>query len=200
MKKRQMKTMYQTLLVSALVVGVSTSYAQGMLFSEMDTDKSGSVSEQEFNTAKAKRIETRALEGRQMRGLSNSPAFADIDVDKDGQLTAEEITTVQQARMQARMDSGMGQGRGMGKGSGMQRNQPSFTDFDANSDNYITKQEFYDARNKRIAERAKQGYAMRGLAKAPSFENVDSNNDGKVSQDEFMVQQNKHMQSRPGQK
>lgn len=190
MKKKNLKTIGKTLLLSTLVAGVSASYARGMPFAAMDTDKSGTVSEQEFNTAKAKHIEAREAEGRQMRGLGNAPIFADFDADKNGELTLAEVQVVQQARMQTRPGKGM-------RGMGMRRNQPSFADFDANGDDSITKQEFYDARNKRIAERAKQRYMMRGLANAPAFEDVDTNNDGKVNQDEFMLQQQQH---RPVQK
>lgn len=193
-----MKNVFKALFISTLITGVSLSQAGGMPFADMDTNKNGTVSEQEFNTAKAKHIETRALQGRKMRGVGNAPVFADFDANKNGELTREEVQAVQQARMQSRAANRMGKGLGKGMGNGMRKrgNQPVFSDFDANADNYITKQEFYDARNKRIAERAKQGFAMRGLATAPAFDDVDSNGDGKVSQDEFMSQRNAHMQDR----
>ena len=88
-----------------------------------------------------------------------------------------EVEEGQQAQMQKRQ--GMGQGRGMGK------NMPTFSDFDLNKDGKILEDEFYDARNKRIAERAKQGYQMRNLGNAPVFSEVDTNGDGQVNPEEF---------------
>lgn len=197
--KKVFSTALLTSIISTLVLGASVSYAKGMPFAEMDVDRNGVVSEQEFNTVKNQRIEARAREGRQMRGLGNAPVFAEFDVNKDGQITPEEVAMAQQTRMQARSEQLMGQGRGQGfakhQGMGLRGNRPEFSDFDVNADSYVTRQEFYDARNKRIAERAKQGFMMRGLANAPTFENVDGNSDGKVSQSEFMVQQQGHMQN-----
>jgi len=194
--KKVFSTALLTSIISTLVLGASVSYAKGMPFAEMDVDRNGVVSEQEFNTVKNQRIEARAREGRQMRGLGNAPVFAEFDVNKDGQITPEEVAMAQQTRMQARSEQLMGQGRGQGmRGMGMRGNRPEFSDFDANADSYVTRQEFYDARNKRIEERVKQGFAMRGLATAPTFTDVDSNGDGKVSQSEFMVQQQRHMQN-----
>ncbi|TGO03324.1 hypothetical protein PN36_08665 [Candidatus Thiomargarita nelsonii] len=87
---------------------------------------------------------------------------------------------------------GMGQGRGMGRG----RNMPIFSDFDLNGDGNIVENEFYQARNQRIAERAKQGYQMRNLGNAPSFADLDTNGNGKISAEEFTAHQIQHRQQR----
>lgn len=189
-----MKKINKTVLVSAitslLLVTTSVSYARGLSFTEMDSDNNGSVSEQEFTTAKAKRIASRAAEGRQMRGLANAPTFADIDTNHDKKLTLDEVQKMQQARGKR----GKGHGHRMGKPP-----KPVFADFDANKDQFLTKKEFYDARNKRIAERVKEGRKMKGLANAPSFEEIDANKDGKVSEQEFsefvMKHEKQHHQS-----
>jgi Ca2+-binding EF-hand superfamily protein len=184
-----MKHTHRTLLASAIVVLLSTasvSHARGLSFSVMDADNNGSVSEQEFNTAKAERIAAKSAEGRKMRGLANAPTFADFDTNNDKKLTADEVQKMQQSHRHHRKDMGKGH-RGMGKPP-----QPVFADFDANKDQFLTKKEFYDARNKRIAERAKEGRKMRGLANMPRFEDIDSSNDGKISEQEFNVFVKKH--------
>lgn len=63
----------------------------------------------------------------------------------------------------------------------------SFAGFDTNNDNSLTEKEYYDARDKRIGERAKEGRKMKGLANMASFADIDSNADGKVSQSEFVT-------------
>lgn len=86
---------------------------------------------------------------------------------------------------------GMPNGRGM-----MGRNMPKFSDCDLNGDGKILEQEFYDARAKRISQRAQQGYQMRNLANAPSFADMDTNSDGAISPEEFRVHQAQHRQQR----
>ena len=88
----------------------------------------------------------------------------------------------------------MGPGGGMGKGMG--RNMPSFAEFDLNGDGTLAKEEFYDARAKRMYDRAEQGYPLRNAATAPSFEEIDTNSDGKVDPDEFKTHQAQHRQMR----
>jgi Ca2+-binding EF-hand superfamily protein len=75
-------------------------------------------------------------------------------------------------------------------------NMPAFADFDLNQDGALTKEEFQQARAKRISERASQGYQMRNLANAPSFESIDSDGNGEVSPDEFNTAQMAHRQQR----
>lgn len=176
--KKTVNTLFVSAIASLLLSSASLSYAGGLSFAEMDADKNGSVSEQEFNTAKAKRIASRAAEGRKMRGLANAPTFADIDTNKDKILSAKEIQQMQQRHGK--------RGKGMRKGMGKPPT-PVFADFDLNKDQFLTQQEFYDARNKRIGERAKEGRKMRGLANMPSFETIDANKDGRVSEQEFSL-------------
>ncbi len=80
------------------------------------------------------------------------------------------------------------QSRGTGKG----HNMPAFSEIDVNADGNIVADEFYQARGKRMAERAASGGKMRNAANAPSFEDIDTDGDGKVSPDEFSAHQAEH--------
>jgi len=181
-----MKNTHKVILILTLTANPLIVQAQGMSFIDFDADKNGIVSEQEFNTARAERIATMAKEGRQMRGLVNAPSFNNLDTNHDGQLTTNEMQQMQQGHGNKRQGRGLGKGQGKGKGMGRPP-QPVFADFDANKDNSLTEQEYYEARNKRIADRAKEGRQMRGLADLAAFTDIDGNADGTVSQEEFAL-------------
>lgn len=97
--------------------------------------------------------------------------------------------------------SAIAQDQSRGKGEG--HRMPVFSDIDVNSDGKIMADEFYQARSKRIAERAANGGKMRNAANAPSFEDVDADGDGKVTPDEFSAhqadQKAKHRRQKRGQ-
>lgn len=73
-----------------------------------------------------------------------------------------------------------------------------FASYDADQDGRVSQDEFYNARNARIAERAKAGYMMRNLGNAPAFEALDSDGDGYLSELELLRGQNAHMQQQRG--
>lgn len=172
-------------------------------FAAFDRDNNGMISEQEFNEFRAQRRKARAEQGRMMRGVADAPSFSQIDSNQDGLLSREEMMTARQAHMQKRramgrqmgpgMGRGMGPGMGYGRGMGwdrqgpmpgrysMGRNRPGFSDFDLNGDGRLTENEFTEARNRRMSERARQGYPMRNAANAPSFADIDANADGAVT-------------------
>lgn len=193
-------------ITSALLVGIAvTASAQPtgnqrgpMPFSDFDADGSGFISEQEFYAARGERMAARAKEGGQMRNVGNSPSYASFDLNGDGQLSPEEFAGGH--KMQGRNDRGPGMrqggGRGAGRGAGMGRNMPGFAEFDLNGDGAIVKDEFIDARNNRISERAGQGYPMRGLSNAQPFSEIDTDGDGKVTAEEFSAAQAMHGQPR----
>ncbi len=69
-----------------------------------------------------------------------------------------------------------------------------FGAMDTDKNGVVSEQEFYDARNGRIADRAKESRQMRGLANIASFTDIDSNADGKITEDEFLSFRRAHMQ------
>jgi len=74
-----------------------------------------------------------------------------------------------------------------GKGGG--HKMPTFAQVDLDGDGMIVATEFYEARGKHMAERAKAGGKMKNAANAPTFESIDLDNDGKVSTEEFASHQ-----------
>jgi len=175
-----------------------------MTFSELDKNGDGAVTEQEFTTAHGAHMAARAAQGAPMRGAATAPTFADFDRNGDGRMTSEEFQAGRQALMQGRPGNGPGPGAGMGGGPGMGmgrgRNMPVFAEFDLNGDGTLTETEFYEARAKRMAERAAQGYAMRNAGKAPAFSAIDTDGNGQVTPDEFAASQAAHrgqMMSQP---
>lgn len=69
-----------------------------------------------------------------------------------------------------------------------------FSAYDTDGDSRVSADEFYAARNGRIAERAKQGRLMKNLGNAPSFEQLDSDGDGYLTELEVVKGQLSHMQ------
>ncbi len=159
-------------------------------FEAFDIDGNGAVSEEEFYTTRGKRMAARAEEGRPMRNAANAPQFSDIDTNGDGSLSPEEVMAGQQSHMQQR-GGGMGPGMGMGPGGGggPAANRPTFESFDLNGDGVLLEEEFNEAHGKRIAERAEQGYPMRGLSNMRTFAEFDADGNGQVTPEEFTAAQ-----------
>lgn len=165
-------------------------------FSTYDKDNNGLISEAEFNDIRTQRISAKGSQGKLMRGAANPPSFSTFDSNGDGQLTQDELTAGQQAQMANRQNKKQAMRRGLGKGKNKGKHMPTFEDFDLNSDGKLLEEEFYEARAKRISERAKQGFKMKNIGSAPSFADIDTNNNGEISDDEFSVHQQKHMMNR----
>jgi Ca2+-binding EF-hand superfamily protein len=62
---------------------------------------------------------------------------------------------------------------------------PAYADIDANADNAVTSEEFYQFRAERMAARAAEGGKMKNAKNAPAFEDLDLDGDGNLSADEF---------------
>ena len=85
----------------------------------------------------------------------------------------------------AAINTALAQGAQMG----MHKNMPVFSDIDLNGDGSVVADEFYQARAKHMAERAKQGGKMKNAGNAPSFEDIDTDGDSEISADEFAAHQ-----------
>jgi hypothetical protein len=213
-----MKSLRKSLLMGTLISFVGLVYAQPpipgsrgpMPFEVFDRNGDGSISRQEFETTHAQRQQTPNPQGNSARRFYDPPQFSDFDLNGDDALSPDELAQGQMKRMQQRqmggagertntpagpgMGPGMGQGMGQGMGPGRGRNMPAFSDFDLNQDGILQRQEFEQARAKRIKERAEQGYMMRNLQNAPPFSSIDANGDGVVSAEEFATAQARHRQ------
>ena len=107
--------MHRNRLMAMVVLGVSVASSmlwaqQGMgkgpgsmaMFSEFDQNGDGIITQEEFEEARAKRMEERADDGRMMRNAGDAPTFEEIDLDGDGQVTKEEFRKHKQERYQNR--------------------------------------------------------------------------------------------------
>lgn len=163
-----------------------------MTFSAFDRNEDGSVTEDEYNAARAERIAARAAQGAPMRGAANAPTFADFDQNGDGRMTPDEFTATRQAHTQGRPGQAPGGGMAPGMGRGPGDNMPTFIELDLNADGTLTEEELYNARAQRMRARAQQGYPMRNAASAPTFEQIDTNGDQVVTPDELAAAQSQH--------
>ena len=185
-------------VISPLSVQSEELPARGPIpFSAFDTDGSGFITQEEFDTVRAQRMAEKAADGRAMRGAADAPSFSDFDKNADGQLSPDELAAGQQAQMEKRRNMGYGMGQGQGSGMNKGMNMPAFSDCDLNGDGKILEEEFYQARNKRMSEKAEQGYQMKNAAMAPPFSVVDANGDGEISAEEFAAHQAKMRKTTP---
>lgn len=116
-----MKKITSPLLVTVMTIAVMMStplWAQGAqngkgmnmpAFADFDLNGDGSITEEEFNTARAERIARHAEEGRQMKHMANAPSFADIDTDDDGSLSSDEFSAHQAEHMKKMTDAKLDQ-------------------------------------------------------------------------------------------
>ena len=200
-----------TFVVAPAAVAAELPLKGPIPFKTFDSDDNKVISPEEFVSVHNQRRRMQFDAGMRPR---HGPGFTYFDLNGDNQITEDEL---QQGRKQWRaergnmpgqgggmgrgMGQGMGPGQGMGRGMGMNRgrNMPSFEDFDLNGDGVLKKTEFYDARAKRMFQRAEQGYPMRNAASAPPFEMIDTNRDGSVTKEEFAAHQAEHQRMRGGQ-
>lgn len=189
-------------LLFLISMGLTTFTAQAadiplsgpMPFEAMDKNGDNMISPQEYVEAHNMRQKMRT-DAKMPASRMMEPGFNYFDVDGDNLLNRKELEEGRTA-WQDNRGGGQGMGPGGGMGKGMGRNMPSFAEFDLNGDGDLTKEEFYDARAKRMYDRAEQGYPLRNAATAPSFEEIDTNSDGKIDPDEFKAHQIQHRQMR----
>ncbi|KHF24158.1 EF-hand domain-containing protein [Solemya velum gill symbiont] len=179
------KSLITLLVTSAIVASGATFACKGPMGEKMnmiekfDTDKSGTISEEEFDTGRAARIEKMVSMGRRMKNMGQAPMFADMDTDSDGELSSDEMKAAMEAhrakrramheamreerramRESRRAMRGpmMGQGSGRHpyckhhKGKGRHMQPPAFEDIDTNKDGMISPEEFAQHKAERHAK------------------------------------------------
>ena len=170
--------------------------ANAPAFADMDLDGNGTISQKELMQFRQVRMQARrAIPGWGRGGNWGMPgrpgrlppSFADMDANRDGCINPQELAQFRQAMMRGKpgiMPGNMGY------------NMPRYEAFDLNGDGEVLKDEFIEARRQRVAQRAKEGRMMRGLADMPSFEDIDTDGDDKLSREEFSNHQESHRSSR----
>ena len=79
-----------------------------------------------------------------------------------------------------------------------QRGPMSFELYDMNKDGFVSEQEFYDLRAKRMEQKAAVGMPMKNAGNAPAFKAFDQNADGKLTELELLKGQSAQMQMKKG--
>ena len=97
----------------SLCLIASFAYAMGAQpsFSDVDANKDGKVTQEEFSMFQASQMEKNANAGKALRNAGNAPQFEDIDTNKDGSVSAEEMTQSYEKRRKA-MQGSKGAGNG----------------------------------------------------------------------------------------
>ena len=163
--------------------------AKGPISFELyDIDRDGSISKDEFDQIRAKRLAQKSAQGRgRDPGTKNRMLeFKEFDIDKNGSLSRTELES---GRQKMRDSNSNQRKKNSGKGQGNLSNRPSFKDFDINGNGNIDEVEFNKAHALRMSERAKQNYRMKNAGKMASFKDIDSDNDGLITPEEFSKHQ-----------
>lgn len=194
-KHKQQLSLALISLLSPLILHAADIPLTGPIpFEAMDKNRDKAISPEEYISAYNQRKKMQQKAG--LRHSMNQPGFLFFDVNGDSKISALELSDGRIRMRQQNSGTGRAIGQRQGMGMGRGRNMPDFSDFDLNNDGVLHKEEFYEARAKRMYLRADEGFPMRNAASAPAFEEVDSNGDGKVTTDEFKAHQQQHRQMR----
>ncbi|MCW8996320.1 MAG: hypothetical protein OQK77_10955 [Psychromonas sp.] len=187
-------------------------------FSLFDLNGDKVISAEEFKQMRMKRAEDKTAEGKILRNRNQADNFTDIDTDGDGAINREEFQLHQKnavnmqmkekAKIQNQMNRQMQekaqknnsqQKQKMNKVSKqnrenlqnkmVKRQQPSFSEFDSNADQLISKDEFNALRSERIKARSEDGRALKNVDRSNAFASFDKNKDGMISEAEFSAHQ-----------
>jgi hypothetical protein len=69
---------------------------------------------------------------------------------------------------------------------------PTFAEFDADGDGFVSEEEFTAFRAARMAAMAEAGKPMKGAATAPAFSDIDTDGDGMLNEAELTAAQQAH--------
>lgn len=194
--KRLLSVALLALLSPWMIQAADIPLTGPMPFKAIDKNRDKVISPGEYVSAYNIRKKMQQKAG--LNHTMNEPGFLFFDVNGDNKISAQELNDGRIKMRQQKFGTGpaLGQGMSLGSGMGRGRNMPDFSDFDLNKDGVLRKEEFYDARAKRMYMRADEGFPMKNAANAPSFEKVDTNRDGKVTPKEFAAHQASHRRNR----
>jgi Ca2+-binding EF-hand superfamily protein len=154
------------------------------IFKRMDTDSSGDITEQEFNTA----IEARQT--AQAERTVKRSTFAALDTDTDGQISEQEFDAAHEAKKIAHKANKKGKGK---KGKN-KRNCTTFTSVDTDENGQISEQELNEM------HAAKEVKVAKRMTKRPTFSMLDADGNGVITKAEHKVFSKQHSAERKSKK
>jgi Ca2+-binding EF-hand superfamily protein len=92
----------KTLTIAVLFLGTLLVAGMGYnmpSFNSFDLNNDGTITQKEFESARAAKMQKQADEGRMLRNAANAPSFSNIDTNGDGVIDKAEFTKHQQTIM-----------------------------------------------------------------------------------------------------
>lgn len=174
------RTIFSVIAVGVFAAFATTSFAQD---DATEAQNQSQLSEKVFGWQLMSEEERAAFrnEMRSLQTQAERQAFRQAHDEKMAALAAAQGATL--AAPESHQGTGQGRGR---RSTSMQ--QPSFADFDVDGDGFIDVEEYTKVRAERIAQRAKEGRAMKNIGQT-TFAGIDTDEDGRASREEFAAHQ-----------
>ena len=163
-------------------------------FSFFDLNSDKLISAEEFTQARTKRMEDKISEGRALQNRNQARNFTELDADGDGFINSNEFQahqrntvknqTQSKTKLKAKINKQSNKNKQKMQSKWAHRQQSSFSEFDADGDKQISKEEFNAWRRERTQKRTEEG---RALQNRRAFASYDKNKDGVLSEEEFIA-------------
>ena len=150
------KILLTTLLTGSCAFALPTALEK---FDMADLNKNGNLSQKEFYSDQARKMELKSKEGKSLKGAVTAPSFNNVDLNNDGKVTFQEYRKFHTKRQKDMINI---RNKGLGNGSG----NKMFNNYDRNRDGLIDKNEF-----RKLYKDLKQKGDRQGQKKGNGFGN-----------------------------